>query len=177
MEKPILYANDLLRQDFIETIKNQTWQTTPIIIAFTLERAYFQDFEFNDILFVQTTEGRIFSAEGEIKWRMVGEKLRVVYLGTGVPPQNLKDYTPELDNLRKEEDLTHFVLWGRRYVKDGSKANEWIEQQVPHRFTYPCAKNDSANNRICVRVENWVNNVKETKFSRYHSITEISEEQ
>lgn len=175
MEKSILYANDLTRQAFAETIKKQIWQTMPIVIAFTLEHAYFQDFTCNDTLFVQTTEGRIFSAEGEMKWRRLGEKLRVVYLGTGVPPQNLIDYTPELDNLVKEEDLTHFVLWGRRYVKDGT--NEWIEHQVPHRFTYPCVKNDSGNNRICVRVENWVNNVKETKFSRYHSITEISEEQ
>lgn len=177
MEKPILCANDLFRRDFVETIKNQTWQTTPIVIAFTLEHAYFQDFKFNDKLFGQTTEGRIFSEEGEIKWRRLGEKLRVVYLGTGVPPQNLINYTSELDNLVKEEDLAHFILWGRRYVKDGFRTNEWIEHQVPHRFTYPFVKNDSVNNRIGIRVENWVNNVKETKFSRYHNITEISEEQ
>ncbi len=176
MKKSILYANDLSRQDFTETIRNQIWQTTPIVIAFTLEHAYFQEFEFNNQLFVQTTEGRIFSPEGETKWRMVGEKLRVVYLGVGVPPQNLIDNTLELGNLVKEENLTHFVLWGKRFLKEGVLTNEWIEHQVPRRFTYPCAKNDSANNRICVRVENWVNNVKETKFSRYHSIMEISEE-
>lgn len=175
MEKPILYANDLLRQDFIETIKNQTWQTMPIVIAFTLEQAYFQEFKFDNGLFGQTTEGRIFSEEGEIKWRRLGEMLRVVYFGVGTPPQNLIDYTADLDELK--ESYTSFILWGRRYIKDGVLTNEWIEHQVPHRFTYPIVKNDTKGNRVCVKVENWSNNVGEIKFSRYHSLTVISEEQ
>ena len=175
MDKPILYANDLSRPDFIETIKNHRWQTKPIVIAFTLEQAYFHEFTFDNYLFNQTTEGRVFSEEGEMKWRKIGDKLRVAYFGFITPPPKLNKHKLELEGLKKEE--SRFILWGRRYVKDGVRTNEWIEHQVPHRFTYPVVENKDENDRVSLIVENWTNNVGKIIFSRYQSIVEISEVQ
>ncbi|MCR4289371.1 MAG: CRISPR-associated protein Csx19 [Candidatus Scalindua sp.] len=142
-----------------------------------MAQAYFQKFTFDEDLFNQTTEGRIFSEEGEIKWRKIGDTLRVVYLGVETPLSNLIEYTHELKCLEKEYDS--FILWGQRYIKEGNLMNEWIEQQVPHRFVYPVVNNDARYDRLGIKIENWTDKekIKEIKFNRYHSIVERSEEQ
>jgi hypothetical protein len=170
---PILKTKDLALHDFIALARQyhslaiQRFKTTPLLLAFSPARALFENFAL-DQSFIETTEqGRIFSPEGELKWRRVNDRMRVVYLGYEPPPEGLEDRSSELADLERHH--SEFILWG---VRSDSK-NEWIEQQVPHRFNYPISTAQYSRGRAAISIESWIDSFGFAKFSRYHSLKEI----
>jgi hypothetical protein len=169
----ILRTQDLALTDFIalvqryHAIAGQEFQTMPMILAFSPAQALFMTWDL-DPSFLETTEqGRIFSAEGELKWRRINDRLRVVYLGEGPPLEELEDRSSELANLERHN--SELILWGER----NDLMNEWIEQQVPHRFCYPLRTTNYSRGRAAIMVENWTDAFGFARFSRYHSLKEI----
>ena len=137
------------------------------MMAFSPARAFFDYFRFDESYISATDQGRIFFPEGELKWRRADDLMRVVYLGKQAPPDGLEDYSPEMEGLKPEK--SEFILWGVRTEKE----NEWIEQQVPHRFAYPVAGKKFARGRVALVVENWLDPAGMARFSRYHSLKEL----
>lgn len=169
----ILRTEDLVLADFIalahryHAVAGQQFQSMPMILAFSPAQALFATWDL-DPSFLETTEqGRIFSTEGELKWRRVDGLMRVVYLGEGPFPDGLEDHSPELENLERHNG--ELILWGER----NDLKNEWIEQQVPHRFNYPLRTTKYSRGRAAIIIENWTDAFGFARFSRYHSFTEI----
>ncbi len=125
--------------------------------------------ELEDGFIERSERGRFFSPQGELRWRSVNSGLmRTVYLGEN-PPQGLEDCSSKLNGLRRAENTRRFLLWGVRTPGE----NEWIEQQAPHRFRYPCGENETytgGGERIALVVQDWVDNASIPHFSRYHSL-------
>lgn len=169
----ILKTKDLALTEFIVIVQRyhelgiQHFQTTPLLLAFSPAQALFETLDL-DRHFLETTEqGRIFSPEGELKWRRVGDRMRVVYLGKELAPEGLEDRSSELVDLEKHH--SELILWGQR----SETKNEWIEQQVPNRFNYPISTAQHSRGRAAISIENWIDAFGFTKFSRYHSLKEI----
>lgn len=170
----ILKVKDLVLTDFIalvheyHALANQHFQLSPLLLAFSPAQALFKTFAFWDQAFFEATDqGCIFSPEGELKWRRTADLMRVVYLGDEPPPEGLEDRSTELADLRRHN--SDFVLWGKRSdIKD-----EWIEQQVPHRFKYPIATAEFPRGRVAISVESWIDVFGCAQFGRYHSLKEI----
>jgi hypothetical protein len=173
---PILKVKDLALTDFIALIKQyhacavEQFQTTPLMLAFSPAQALFITLDLDQLILESSEQGRIFSAEGELKWRRVDDRMRVVYLGDEPPPDGLEDRSSELADLEKHH--SELILWGART----DTKNEWIEQQVPHRFNYPISTTRYSRGRAVVLIENWIDSFGFTRFSRYHSLKEIQGE-
>lgn len=164
---PYLHAGHLNLQDFIGLIRNLSWAQNALLMAFSPVHAYFNYFSFEESFLAMTDQGRIFSPEGELKWCRIGGKIRVVCLGNQSPPAGLVDHSSEMEGLRLEK--SEFVLWGIRTELE----DEWIEQEVPHRFSYPLSGGNFARGRVALVVENWLDSGGLARFSRYHSLKEI----
>jgi len=163
---PFLFAKDISTQEFISFVSKGQWPETSIIMAFSVDSFKFETFGSDRIFPPDTEEGRIFWPEGELRWRRMEQEMRVVYLGDDTPPSGLDNYSLEMDGLHQEDGK--FILWGIRTDTD----NEWIEQQVPHRFVYPVPENKISRGRVKLIVEKWVDNSGFARFSRYHSLEE-----
>lgn len=163
-----LCAGDLLMDDFLAAVHDASWpkDSLMMVLSPTLE-PFFDPFHFDQDYLRASEQGRIFWGEGEFKWRGIGVAMRTVYLGKDVPPVALPDYSHKLDGLTDE--LEEFVLWGVR----SDLENEWIEQQVPHRFAYPVNGKKFSRGRVSLVVQHWVDASGIPKFSRYQSLREI----
>ncbi len=170
---PYLQANNLALEQFIDLIRRyhgqsiQDSQSQPLLLAFSPAQAAFNALVFDEPFLKVTDQGRIFSPEGELNWRRIGGNMRTVYLGEVAPPEGLEDRSSELVGL--EKDNSEIVLWGERT----ETKNEWIEQQVPHRFQYPISTTQHARGRAAIVVEHWNDEFGFARFSRYHSLKEI----
>ena len=166
---PFLQSNDLQTDGFLNLLKEYSFPENALLIAFSPAQSYFGLYQFDHRFLSQTDYGRIFSPDGELKWRRVNGQIRVVYLGTKVPPPGLVDYSSKLEKLTTSK--SELILWGtRQETKD-----EWIEHQVPHRFKYPVNSNKYPRGRVAIVVENWMDSAGFISFSRYYSIKEIPE--
>lgn len=166
---PCLYSKDLSVAAFLNILEKHPFPAQALLIAFTPAQPFFGPFQYDRNFLELTDQGRVFSPEGELKWRRLGELMRVVYLGNSTPPEGLIDHSTELKDLKPEPH--EFILWGRRV----DEQDEWIEQQIPNRFNYPVATSNYENGRVSLVVENWIDEFGFNQFSRYCSIKEITE--
>ncbi len=162
-----LRSGDLSSKDFLQLIETYEWPEPPLLMAFSAAEARFGRYAFDNAFLSQTEQGRIFSAGGEIKWRQVEGLVRVVYLGKGPGPGHLTDYSQELAGLSPLS--RQFLLWGVRT----DTQSEWIEQHVPHRFSYPIDTARSPRGRVALIVEDWADRSGVPQFSRYQGIIEV----
>jgi hypothetical protein len=97
--------------------------------------------------------GRIFSSAGELQWRLMDGRYRVVYLGeeAGIfgDSQPLKDESGNLAGLRPVGRSQ--ILWGERTDME----KEWLEQSVLRIFHYPFEGGSVPRGRLQVVVEEW----------------------
>jgi len=77
-------------------------------------------------------------------------RIRTVYLGNAAPPEGLKDHFSE--NGKPASKVGELILWGERT----DTKNEWIEQQVPHRFAYPIPTALFSRGRAVIVIEHWI---------------------
>ncbi len=170
---PFLQVNDFDIDSFFDLICRyhthaaQHFETLPILLAFSPARALFEILNTDESFFKNTDQGRVFSPEGELKWRRIRDKMRVVFLGDVAPPEGLEDRSSELSDLKKV--VSELILWGER--TDTKK--EWIEQQVPHRFQYPVFTTRYNRGRAAIIIENWNDVFGFPQVSRYHSLKEM----
>jgi hypothetical protein len=67
-------------------------------------------------------------------------------------------------------ELETVILWGvRTDLKD-----EWIEQQVPHRFVYPIRSKVFSRGRVVLVIEKWLDANGIPQFNRYFDLEEIA---
>lgn len=171
-----LRVKDLTIEDFTDLIHKyhtnakESFDTIPLLVAFSPAKAVFKQLELDEPFFEATEQGRIFSPEGELKWRHVNNQMRVVFLGAIAPPEGLIDRSNELEKLVK--DSAELILWGE--WRDSTRA--WIEQQVPHRFQYPILSRQFSRGRAVIVIESWNDAFGFPQFSRYYCLKEISGE-
>jgi len=162
-----LCSGDLSPDRFLALIESHPWPEGAVLMAFTPAEARLMRFVYDSGFLSSTEQGRIFSHEGELRWRNIGKTIRMVYLGYS-PIQNvLSDFSSELETLSPISQ--QLLLWGERT----DSRNEWLEQQAPHRFDYPIDSAQFPRGRAALVVEQWVNAAKIPQFSRYHSIIEV----
>lgn len=162
-----LYSGDLPPNDFLRLLESHPWAQDALLMTFTAIEARFSRFAFDSTFLSQTEQGRIFCPLGELRWRRVEQYFRVVYLGEPPVPENLSDASHELEGL--SQDRRQFLLWGERT----DTANEWLEQQVPQRFSYPIETAEFSRGRVALIVEDWADRGGIPRFSRYHSVVEV----
>jgi hypothetical protein len=164
-----LQAQDLDPEAFLKLIEKTLWPKDCLLLAFTPAAARLASYAFDREFLAATDHGRIFGPWGELKWRRLDGLVRVVYLGEDLSLP-LKDYPQQLAKLEDSEDT--LFLWGRRT----DLQDEWLEQQVPQRFTFPITGKTFSRGRVALRVEHWGPPNGWPVFSRYHSLTETTGE-
>jgi hypothetical protein len=165
-----LCAGDLHASDFMTLLSGQSWPKDTLFIGFSPAEARFDRVVIMDTAFVsQTEQGRLFAASGELSWRRLDDIVRAVYIGEN-PPAGLSDCSDQLSGLNPVS--RQVLLWG---VRTENK-DEWVEQQVPHRFVYPVDSREHVRGRVALIIEDWEDDAKNACFSRYHSISEIKGE-
>ena len=112
----------------------------------------------------RSTSGRLFAADGELRWRIVpflgSSCWRTVFLGhTDWVGTSLEDHSPRLEGLDTRRES--FYLWG---LQTQAAPGSWIELRIPHRFRYPTVPPDAS--RVKIAVEQWLDNVGESHFVR-----------
>ncbi|OQX24702.1 MAG: hypothetical protein BWK80_19380 [Desulfobacteraceae bacterium IS3] len=152
---PLLHADDLNTEDFVEMIRKASFPEKSLLMTFSPAQAYFLPFRFNESYLIGTDQGRIFSPQGELKWRRVGDKMRVVYLGDK-PPDGLEDYSTKMSDLKSEQSC--FILWRIGIAKKAA----WIYKEFP-------------DGQVAIVVEKWLDLYGSARFSRYHSLKAIKE--
>ncbi|MDM8525787.1 hypothetical protein QUF80_20640 [Desulfococcaceae bacterium HSG8] len=151
---PYLCANDLAVDDFTKLVRNSSFPGEAILMAFSPAEARFIPFESDETFLAETDQGRIFSPEGEFKWRRVGGKMRTVYLGNE-PFDGLENHSEEMDTLTSEQ--TEIILWR---IGIDRKTN-WIYKKFPGKY-------------VVLVVEKWLDSSGLARFSRYHHLREMS---
>jgi hypothetical protein len=166
-----LFANDVNFDQFLSVINSCPFPENAVIMSFSPAQAVFEKYEYNEKDLLLTHEGRIFSEDGELKWRRIDNMIRMVYLGSHHPIEILNDHSEKLSQTTsKRFDL---ILWGKRT----DLKNEWIEQQVPHRFyKYPVDSNAFEQGRVAIEVERFMDNAGKAVFSRFCRVKEIKGE-
>lgn len=167
---PQLYCGDLSPGQLVEFVSLAKWPEDALLLAFTPATWTFEQRPAEGKILPDTVEGRIFSPEGEFRWRRIDDHYRAIYLGHGPPPPLLEDSSAHLAGLQRVEE--QFLLWGER----SDLENEWLEQQIPQRFAYPLEGKDFPRGRVTLIVEHWMDEGGSARFSRYHSIKEVSGE-
>jgi hypothetical protein len=162
-----LCTGDLPTNDFLTLVETHPWPKDVLLIVFTPAEACFDRYAFDKKFLAQTDQGRIFSATGELQWRRLDQVMRVVYLGDPPAPENLSDCSSALNGLLPSR--RQFLLWGERT----ETKHEWLEQQVPHRFSYPIDATRFPRGRAALVMEEWADSAGIPRFSRYHSIIEV----
>lgn len=155
---------DLAIPDFMGAIIDHAFPAHAFLIAFSTAEAKFDHFYMAEDFISQTIQGRIFSPQGELKWRKLDGLMRTVYLGEGPLPDKFEDNHGEIDALKKE--LREYYLWGRYRAATA----EWIEQQVPHRFKYPLNGVAGDMDRVVLVTEAWVDGAGIPRFQRYYDV-------
>ncbi|MBI2840795.1 MAG: hypothetical protein HYX75_20955 [Acidobacteria bacterium] len=163
----LLTTKDMEVNQFIDALGAANIPSEALQIAFGPGLQRFCRYAYDREFLAATEQGRIFSPRGELRWRRVGRSMRVVYLGEGPPHIEGEDRSAALVELAPRID--RFVLWGVRTNLE----NEWIEQQVPHRFAYPIDSAVHNRGRVALAVQNWVGRNEIVQFSRYYRIEEM----
>lgn len=162
-----LFANDLSTEDFLSLTQKHIWPQDALLMAFSPARFAFEPFVCDESFLSGTDQGRIFSPQGELRWRRCGDKMRVVWLGDAEAPEGLSNHSDKLENLQQEKK--EIILWGIRTDLEF----EWIEQQVPHRFAYPIKNGEFSRGRVALVTETWTDESGIPVFARYCRLTEI----
>lgn len=159
-----LYSADLSGADFIGLIENISWpEKENFLMAFSPVEARFEYYSFVPNFLEQTEQGRIFSPDFECKWRKIDKIFRVLIMGNFPDkiPTGFTDHTELLADFHPRN--RRFFLWGER---SDNKCDEWLEQQVPHRFSYPFA-GAGRKCRIFLSLQEWSDQYGNVNFSRY----------
>jgi hypothetical protein len=162
-----LGSADLSIQDFLDTVKKTHWETHGILMAFTPSEYLFEKYVYDKNFLSQTEQGKIFSPDGELRWRKIESNVRVVYIGNSIPDKleaNKIDLSQKMKPAKRQ-----LLLWGIRTNRE----NEWLEQKVPHRFDYPVDTAEFEKGRTALIIEDWIDSDGQRQFSRYHSIIEV----
>jgi hypothetical protein len=163
-----LYSADLNSTDFIELIKDISWPEHTVLIAFSPVESRFEYYSFVPDFLALTEQGCIFSPEFEFKWRKIDDFFRVLIMGdfpdempAGFSNQTglLADFYPCNKSL---------FLWGER---SDNNCDEWLEQQVPHRFSYPFS-GAGRRCRLSLSLQEWSDKHGNVNFSRYLKLVE-----
>jgi len=162
----VLCTADLDLPSFIGIIKDNPLLPSPFSMIFSPAEAKLDLFHFDETLFSESMQGRLFSPEGELRWRRIDGYMRTVYLGVGPAFELFEDCSDELTGLKRQIE-EHF-LWGKYY----DPTEEWIEQQVPHRFKYPLEGGRHPNGRVKLLTEAWSDVTDQTMFQRYYDLKE-----
>lgn len=165
-----LMSGRVTKAELLQVVSGVSWPDQTIIMAFTPITCRF-DWYKQDNQFLQATEqGRIFAPHGELRWRLLGNSVGIVFLGDSGGPSLLTDASAQLAGLTPRQ--RKILLWGVRTDTKG----EWLEQQVPQRFEYPISGTQFARGRVALVVEEWADAVGIPQFSRYHSVLEVKGE-
>ncbi|CAN2041394.1 conserved hypothetical protein [Candidatus Magnetomoraceae bacterium gMMP-15] len=146
-----LCSNDLTIEDFLDLVNNFSFPKESRLMAFSPAKACFEEFHFEESFLKLTDQGRIFSPEGELKWRRLDGMMRVVYLGEMSAPEVLIDYSSKLKNLKPQQSE---LILSKKY-------------KLPNQSSNPVS--DKKYSTEILVVENWIDSAKMIKFSRYHS--------
>lgn len=163
-----LCSGDIAAADFLWLIEKHPWPADALFIAFTPSDSRFEKFVINRDFLSKTEQGKIFSGTGELSWRFMDPLYRLVYLGQAPVPEGLADHSHELAGLTPSSE--NYLLWGERTENQ----NEWLEQQVPQRFSYPIDSAVHRRGRVALKVELWSDNAGLPVFGRYQGIEEIN---
>lgn len=161
-----LLSGSLNWNAFLNVVKADLWAQDAILMAFSQDRAVLDYFRYDEAFLRRTDQGRIFSLDGELKWRLIGDQIHSVYLGESALLQELEDCSHELDGLNAQ--IRKLILWGVRTDLE----KEWIEQQVPRRFVYPISGKVFQRGRVNLVAEDWVDSSGVPRFSRYRGLEE-----
>jgi len=162
-----LYSNDLDVDSFINIIESMNFNETPLMMAFSNSNAVFERYKFDETFLSETDNGKIFSPEGELKWRRIDNQMRVVYLGNQEHIDGLNDYSSEIKDYKTK--YSNLILWGKRI----GQQKEWFENQVPNLFPYPITEKKYSQGRVAIVVESLIDSTGKIQFSRYFDIKEI----
>lgn len=122
--------------------------------------------------------GRIFSASGELKWRVLpvlGQHCcRVVFLDDWIfDSLETLPLRQELATLSRVE--VTYPLWGQQTKQT---PGEWIDLRIPHRLRYPVNASAPTQGRVIAKVivEVWKDSRGEPQFIRLCDLTASREE-
>lgn len=164
-----LLAGDLNTEAFLGLV-NRNWPEHTLIMAFSPAEFKFGPFRFDKNFLAGTDQGRIFSEQGELKWRRVNGGMRVVYLGEDNPPDlpGLEDESVELDPLEKDDDFETLMLWRIRT----DTGEDWEEGQT-QQYGYPVTAAAHSGKQLGLLVENRRDASGLSVFSRYVGVEEL----
>ncbi len=165
----VLQCADIPVSQLSGLVAEVMWSADTLLLAFRTADWKFAPFSIADASWLdETSEGRIFSPSGELRWRLINDQFRLVYMGEDSVMNGLEDCSQELGNLTPS--IKEFLFWGVR----SDLEQEWLEQQVPQRFSYPIYGGQIERGRIQLLVEQHCDYSGIPRFSRYHSIKEVS---
>lgn len=166
----VLLANDLDSKAFRELMNLMEWPGETLVMAFAPHRFWFEPLQEKTGFLENTEQGRIFSTRGEFRWRLIDcDLFRILYLGEDIGNTQLQNCSHELRDLTPKE--RRLFLWGERTDLE----REWIDQQIPHRFVYPLFSENFPRGRVCLVLEEWLDNIRQPVFSRYTRLEEEKE--
>lgn len=123
-------------------------------------------------LLPRAEDGRLFSPNGELRWRRIshGDRTvwRTIYLGQSDWIGDRLSSRSELNDLQLESHRTSYFLWGQRTGPgDGTGIAEWIELSIPHRFRWPLQEDQPPGTRVMLEVEQWTDPAGQMHFQRF----------
>lgn len=166
----VLLAGDLDSQALMQFLGGQAWPKETLCMVFAEDAFRFEPFQGPADFLLRTEQGRVFCTWGECRWRRLGARMRTVYLGAACNVEKMEDMSEKLQGLTRVEYCLFF--WGVRTDLD----QEWIEQQVPHRFTFPIATGQYPWGRVRLVLEEWRDGGGMPHFSRFHHLEETKGE-
>ncbi len=105
-------------------------------------------------ILTRTLSGRLFSAEGELRWRflpMLGDRsVRAVFLGNAELGDRWEKLKPRSELEQLSPIKVEYQLWGQQTPET---PGEWIELRIPHRFRYPVESTVPRSGRILAKLE------------------------
>lgn len=128
------------------------------------------------------TSGRIFGANGELRWERQGEKLRVIYVGDSKQEGILRDFGFQRrdEGLVEPDDPRYYYLFGERIKavdlpKIGQRAQEgdFANARIPRILRYPVENNEQTHVRLGVR-EFYDAGTGEVMLTRFYSLEAIT---
>lgn len=105
-------------------------------------------------ILARTLSGRLFSSEGELRWRflpMLGDcSIRAVFLGKAELGEHWGKLKPRPDLEGLFPTTMEYQLWGQQ---TSETPGEWIELRIPHRFRYPVESSVLHSGRVLAKLE------------------------
>jgi hypothetical protein len=161
-----LQAADLAPARFVDVVRGTRWPENTRVMALAAAQAWFAYLHEVPEEALTAEQGRIFHQGGELRWRVVDDQVRAVYLGADAL-DGLTDASEMLEGLARRERI--LLLWGERTDLEP----EWRERQVPHVFRYPFHGGALSRGRLGVVIEEWVDSAGLVRFARYVDVREL----